>query len=37
MEYYGDEKQNLLDEFEKEKNEALKNPLGIAFVTFKTY
>ena len=37
MEYYGDEKQRLLDEFEKEKTEALKNPLGIAFVTLKTY
>ena len=37
MDYYGEEKQRLLDEFEKEKNEALKNPLGIAFVTWKTY
>ena len=37
IEYYGEEKQKLLDEFETEKNEALKNPLGIAFVTLKTY
>ena len=37
MAFYGQEKQKLLEEFETEKEAALKNPLGIAFVTFKSY
>ena len=37
MEFYGEEKQKLIEELEKEKKEALKNPLGIAFVTLKSY
>ena len=37
MEFYGEEKQKLLEEFETEKSGALKEPLGIAFITFKSY
>ena len=37
MEFYGEEKQKLLEKYEEEKNEALTTPLGIAFVTFKSY
>ena len=37
LEFYGEQKQLLLDEFEKTKELALKEPLGIAFITFKSY
>ena len=37
MDFYGEEKQKLLEEFETEKCGALKEPLGIAFITFKSY
>ena len=37
MDFYGEEKQKLLEEFETEKSGALKEPLGIAFITFKSY
>ena len=37
LEFYGEEKQKLLQDFETEKAVALKDPHGIAFVTFKSY
>ena len=36
LEFYEEETAKYSEEFEKEKEKALKSPLGIAFVTFRT-
>ena len=37
IEFYGEQKQALLEEFENQKKASFKDPLGIAFITFKSY
>ena len=37
MEFYNEEVDSYVQEFATEKEMALKSPLGIAFVTLKTY
>ncbi len=36
MRYYSEQEEELKEEFEQERREALSKPLGIAFVTFHT-